>query len=579
MSASDQPAITQESFVVADCGSTTTTAALFDVTASGYRLIARASTLSTAGSPHFDVGKGVRQAIGRITEITGRELLNERGILIRPARTAGKGVDHFAGVVSAAPPLSTLLVGLDDQVSLASARRALGSSYVREIDSFSPADPRSELAQIFALLQKQPDLVFLVGGTDGGAEHRLMDLVETVSLGVDLMSPAKRLRVLFAGNVNLREQVRHAIGKNVEVHVADNIRPSLEKEQLDSAGEMLRLLYDRVKIGGLPGIQGIREWGNYPLIPTANAFATITRYFAALQKVPVLGIDLGGGSSSAIIATPDQAQLTVRSDLGMGKPIDNLLAEAGPQAIANWLPTHVERAEIRNYVANKTLYPHTVPMTGVELQIEQAIAREVVRHTLDKAADTWIQSGEKMPAFRLILVRGGVFANTSRPGQSVLMLLDAIQPAGLFSIVLDQYGVLPALGALATNDPLAVVQALEGGVLTSLGWVVAPSGSGKLGNKAVTISMESNQIRRLEVDVPFGSIEVLPLPHGQSAEVTLQPAKRFDIGFGPGQGKKLNLRGGAVGIVIDARGRPLEIKREGVTRHDLLRQWLWDVGA
>jgi hypothetical protein len=579
MSSPDQPTVTQESFIVADCGSTNTTAALFDVAAGSYRLIARASVLTTAAPPHLDVGKGVRQAISHISEVSGRELLNERGILIRPARTVGKGVDHFAAVVSAAPPLTALLVGLDDQVSLASARRALSSSYVREIDSFSPADPRGELAQIFTLLQKQPDLIFLVGGTDGGAEQRLMDLVETVSLGTELLSHVKRPRVLFAGNINLREQVRHAMGNSAEVHVADNIRPSLEKEQLDSASEMLRVLYDKVKVNGLAGIRALREWDNYPLIPTAHAFATITRYFAALQKAPVLGVDLGSNSSSVIVASPEQAQLTVRSDLGMGRPVDNLLAQVGPKSIAAWLPTEVERAEIRNYVANKKLFPQTVPMTGIELHLEQAIAREVVRYTMHDAAETWAQSGEKLPAFKLILLRGGVFANTSRPGQSVLMLLDAIQPAGLFSVVVDQYGVLPALGALAANDPLAVVQALEGGVLTPLGWVVAPMGHGKLGKKALTISMESKQIRRLEVEVAFGSIEVLPLPQGQSAEVTLQPERRFDIGFGPGQGMKLNLHGGAVGLVVDARGRPLDFQRDGTARHDLMRQWLWDVGA
>jgi len=159
------------------------------------------------------------------------------------------------------------------------------------------------------------------------------------------------------------------------------------------------------------------------------------------------------------------------------------------------------------------------------------------------------------------------------------MLLDAVQPSGLFSIALDKHGVLPALGALAEHDPLAVVQALEGGVLTPMGWVIAPTGHGKLGQKALTVTMESEEVKGLEIEVAYGSLEVLPLPTGQTADVTLKPERRFDIGFGPGQEKKVTLHGGEVGVVVDARGRPLEFAREGLARHELVRQWLWDVGG
>ena len=55
---------------------------------------------------------------------------------------------------------------------------------------------------------------------------------------------------------------------------------------------------------------------------------------------------------------------------------------------------------------------------------------------------------------------------------------------------------------------------------------------------------------------------------------------RFDIGFGPGQGKKMTLTGGLVGgLVVDARGRPFTLPRDVADRRSLMRKWLWDMGG
>ena len=93
------------SFLIADCGTVTTTVALFDTVAGHHRLVARASAPTTADAPQSNLLVGIRQAIRQISEITGRVLLDERGQLMMPAHTTGAGVDHFGATVSAAPPL------------------------------------------------------------------------------------------------------------------------------------------------------------------------------------------------------------------------------------------------------------------------------------------------------------------------------------------------------------------------------------------------------------------------------------------------------------------------------------------
>lgn len=572
-----------ESFLVADCGSTHTTVVLFDLVAGTYRLIARTAVPTTANTPWLDVAQGVQQAINRISEITGRRLLNEQGRLIRPVRTDGSGVDHFAAVASTAQPLDVLLVGLFDEVSITSARKALRSVYHHEKDRLTLSDQRPPHEQVGAVVQSQPDLIFIAGGTDGGAEDRLLQIIESVGLGMSVMSDSREPQVIFAGNIKLRERVQNMLGEYANVQMANNLRPTLETEQLDDAIRLITNLYEDLKINALPGVQELRDWSSYPILPTARAFGGICHYLAALHKQPLLGVDLGSNSVSLVMATPDQTRVSIHSELGTGYPVINLLERVSMDEVRQWVPVEISASETADYIFNKSLHPFAISTEEKALQLEQAVARTLIRCAAESAGRDarWpLLNGQLTPPpFGMLLARGSTLANAPRPGQIILMLLDALQPTGIFSIALDRYGVLPALGALAAHQPLAVIQTLEAGVLSDLGWVIAPTGKGQLGRKALDVTIESDQIS-FEGEIEYGKIEIFPIAPGKSAKVTVKPTGRFDIGFGPGQGKKMTLMGGlAGGLVIDARGRPFTLPRDVSDRRSLMRKWLWDMGG
>lgn len=573
----------EKSFVVADIGSTNTTVILIDTVAGSYRLIARASVPTTAVIPWLDVAKGVQQAITRISEITGRTLLNERGMLITPPRKDGSGVDHFAAVSSAPTPLKTVLVGLYDDMSIASARKALHRIYTQELDVISLADTRSEEEQVTSIIQNRPDLIFIAGGTDGGAEERLMRLIEITSIAVSILAQTNPPQIIYAGNTVLREQVRALLEQYTTVHIAHNVRPELETEQLDDVMRISGALFEDIKIQNLPGIQEINEWTSYPMLPSGRSFANVCQYFAALTGERVFGVDLGSSSVTLTMAEADGIQLAIRTDLGMGQPVANLLQAISAEVIANWIPEEIEASDIADYVMNKSVYPATVPLTEADLHLEQAVAREVLHCALLETAVEWgwKQSGRliQMPKFGMLLAHGSTFANAPRPGQVMLMLLDALQPTGIFSVALDQYGVLPPLGALAAELPLVVVQTLDAGVLSVLGWVIAPAGKGTPGKKVLDIVIEMDQTR-FEGEIEYGKIEIFPIAPGQEARVTIKPSGRFDVGFGPGQGTKIKVQGGQVGgLVVDARGRPLSLPKDEADRRSLVRKWHWDLGG
>jgi len=89
--------------------------------------------------------------------------------------------------------------------------------------------------------------------------------------------------------------------------------------------------------------------------------------------------------------------------------------------------------------------------------------------------------------------------------------------------------------------------------------------------------LESGKETKLEAR--FGDIEVIPLPSGQFAQLHLQPLHRFDVGMGgPGRSGGVRVVGGALGIVIDGRGRPLKLPNDPENRRVALKRWLWALG-
>lgn len=565
-----------KSYLVADCGTIHTTVALFDAAAGSYRLIATATVMTTAVAPWNDVHLGIRQATEQIAKITGRQLINQRGDLIRPARASGTGVDAFIAVFSAAPALRTVIAGLFDKVSLASAHRLVNNSYATQLDAISLSGRRSQSEQINSIVRQQPDVILVVGGTDNGAVQQLINLLETVRVGALALSETTKPHVLFAGNSALRQEAIAILGEDINLHIADNVRPTLKSEDLHDATRLLNDLYEILKIKSLPGIKETTEWTNYPLRPTAPALKLVTEYLAELQKGRVLLVDLGSSSVTIVDAPPGKnGCLCVRNDLGVGEPMGRLLDHIPLADISRWLPNPVDDTELANFIHNKALYPQSIPVTEPELQMEQAVARELLRLTLAEG-----QISNDLDPLRLLVARGSTFSNFTRYNQALLMLLDALPLSGIFAVAIDTYGILPALGVLAAQEPLAAVQAFEGNILTNLGWVVVPTGKAQPGQKVLHVILEPSETQRLEVEVAYGTIETLPLAAGESAKVTLQPGRRFDIGYGPGKEQTITVRGGVVGLVIDARGRrPLQLPASDEARQTLLRQWMRDIGG
>ena len=570
-----------ESVLVADIGDAMTTICLFDIVDGAYRLISRAQSPTTSRAPWLDTSIGMRQAISRLSEITGRSLLDSNSRLIQPESNSGEGVDRFVATVCATSPLRVLLVGLLDEVSLASARRALGHIFYEEVDHISLADNRTLDDRLASILNHKPELIFIAGGTDDGDSSQILSLVDTVALGIKLLGRhAVRIpQVIYAGNRRARDQVSNFLSGQNNLHIVENIRPELGVEKIFEAASKASELFEDIKIASIPGIERVTDLVDSPAISTPQALQNVTRFYATLTRSNVLALDVSSNNITMIAANPAQTRMVVRSDLGLGEPLANLLDKVSTEDILRWLDAdEISPGKVASFLKNRAIFPHTLPMLESELKLEQAITREMMRIASDGAVKEWEWPG--LPAFRLVLLRGAIFSQNTQSLSTMLMLLDGVQPSGIFAVALDQYGVLPPLGAISLETPVVAVQSLEGTTLNDLGWVIAPYGQAQPGKPILKVKLESDAAGAIEIDVEAGTVDVLPLPVGEKGELTVKPlSRRIDVGKGPGATRKLRVYGGTLGLIIDARGRPFKLPADAETRRQMIRKWQWEAGG
>ena len=579
-----------ESILAADCGSTMTKVILIDTIDGQYRFVAQGEALSTIEPPQADVLLGVRHAMGQIEEATGRLLLDEQGQLITPEQASGNGVDAFVATTSAAAPLRLILAGLTRDVSIESARRAISPTYALVEDTISLDDGaqrerRSAEARIRILQRHQPDAVLIVGGTDGGATAPVAEIAEVVALACSIMDGATRPQIVFAGNKEARPLVAEILGGKGELRVVDNVRPALNVESFAAAREEMDTLYRERKIAHIPGFGGLSAWSSVAVLPTTRAFGYLIQYLARQYGLNVVGVDIGGATVTVASVIDGHFTSVSRSDLGLSHNVARVSTEAGLENILRWLPFDMEVTEARNIIANKQLRPMTVPETRQDLLLDQAIAREALRLTLAETQQRWLgrpsapYSGLS-PFLDLIVGGGGVLAHAPHYGQAALILLDALQPIGVSSLALNVNSMAAPLGVTATIEPLAAAQVMEREGFLSLGTVVAPVGTAREGEIALKLKITYDDGRVLEMEVPYGSLEVLPLPTGHKATLELRPTRKFDIGLGAkGKGATTELEGGTVGVIIDARGRPLPLPATRGEQQAKIQEWLWGVGS
>jgi hypothetical protein len=239
--------------------------------------------------------------------------------------------------------------------------------------------------------------------------------------------------------------------------------------------------------------------------------------------------------------------------------------------------------------------PTTIPQTYEDLLIEQAVAREALRLAFEHhkslarslkgtqqqrdIGQIFEQAGTgetliKMMELDMIIGSGGVLSHAPERAQSALMMLDAYEPEGVTMITVDSIFMMPHLGVLSEHEYEAAAQVFEKDCIVKAGHCIAPVlVSGKPSSQAVTVTGDG-----INETVGHGTLKVVPLGPDEKKQVTITPAKNYSVGDGKGREITVEVEGGTVGLMIDARSRPLELPTDDKERIAKLREWLEAMG-
>jgi hypothetical protein len=608
------------SILAADCGSVFTKVALLGVVEGQYRLLARAEMPTTAFPPYRDITVGLLQAIYELERITGRKIVS-RGQIISPEQNDGDGVDAFVVALSAGGPLTVAMIGTattgergvnrDEQALAETAQQAVAGVYADiQLVKLPPAERATAgpnggpdlrwLLQVEQFRRLNPRAILLSEagaargqGISSSTIHALALALKEVlrdqheqsatpgatfaqaTAKIPALHPMERMPVIYTGNPQHYERVRKELGPQADVRQAEPFAP----HNLRPLSVAVSSLHERQILSSIPGYHRLNGWMSAPPMATATSFSSLIRFLAQHYGMNVVGIDVGASATSVMVAGEHGEFLpSVHASAGAASGLGVVLRSAGYERIARWLTFDITEAELREFVIEKMIQPRLLPYSERDLELEHALAREAIFLALRQPGAEL----ETLPHLDLILGAGGVLAHAPRYGQAALMMLDTIQPRSVSSLVLDTVALAPQLGVVATVDPVAAVQATENdAVLQRLGTVVSPFGRAEDGEPALKLQVDYTDGRKKTLEVPYGTIEVVPLAANEQAMLTLFPARTIDVGLGPGEQARAGeaIEGGIIGLIIDARGRPLSLPADAAYRRAKLAQWRQAIGG
>jgi len=593
--------IAEMQFIIAtDVGSTTTKARFFQKKAEGWRFVVAGEAPTTVEAPFEDVTMGVMNAMREVEEITGHQILKPDGTGVIIPYDGKKGVDLYVTTSSAGGGLQMMVGGLVKSMTAESANRAALGAGAIVMDTLSIDDGRRAFEKIKRIRSLRPDMILLAGGTDGGDTAHVMELAELIKAA----QPKPRLGLgyelpfVYAGNSKAGSMVEELAKGSFALTVVENIRPTLEVENNEPARRAIHKLFMEHVMSHAPGYNKLMKWASTDIMPTPAAEGMAIQLLATKYKMNSLGVGLGGATTNIYSVWDGRFVRSVSANLGMSYSVTNVLKETGIANVARWLPFDITELDLRNRLTNKMIRPTTIPQTLEELIIEHSIAREALRLGLrhHKSIATrlkgvkqyhdnfsWMFDAEikdtyiDMMQIGCIAGTGGLLSHAPDRVQSLQILTDAFQPEGITWLFQDSVFMMPHLGVLSTVYQEAALQIFDKDCLVKLGTVIAPRGVGKAGTPCMDVEIEMPGGKVQEEHMNFGDIKRISLGLGEDAKVNVNVHKDFTIAYTK-EGKPETqttgvAMGGEVGLVLDARGRPLQLEPELGARRNQLVDW------
>ena len=222
------------------------------------------------------------------------------------------------------------------------------------------------------------------------------------------------------------------------------------------------------------------------------------------------------------------------------------------EIVGRFLTFPVTAVGLEDYLGNKKLRHHILPVGPKELEIEEALLREVfVKHFSSRSKEKKIS----------IVATGGALSGTPNISRVALLVLDILEKGDIAQVYFDREGFLPSFGALLTKNKQLQVANL-GGWLEPLGAFISLGGGSSIG-----LDWGYSQLQK--VDIEAEEISLVPAPAEQNMELSLPTNAK--------EKKTVSITGGTLGIFLDARTKPLGLSFGQESSRDKISSWRRDL--
>lgn len=446
-----------------DFGSTNTKVTAVDLDSE--QLLGTAAAYTTVQT---DVGEGLDNALEKLHAITGP--------LEYEARYACS---------SAAGGLRMVTSGLVPELTAEAARQASLGAGAKVLKVYSFQLTEDDIEEI---LEINPDIFLLVGGTDGGNTECILHNAKMLA-SADFTFP-----VIIAGN---RSAVRECqrILEGHEVHICENVMPKFGVLNTEPTRLKIREIFLN-RIIQAKGLSKAASLISGILMPTPSAVMKAMKLLADGCEGEsgigeLIAVDVGGAttdiysiadgmpsaSNTVYKGIPEPyAKRTVEGDIGMRYSIRGIVEAGGLRRVSALSGLSEERcAELVDMLSEHT---DMVPEPGSEVEaldyalaslaIETAVTRHVgtMEETYTLMGLTYVQSGKDLRHVRQIIVTGGCLIHTARTGEiAAHALASPLTPMSLrpekASIRVDRKYIIASMGLLSEYHPQIALRIMK----------------------------------------------------------------------------------------------------------------------
>ena len=370
--------------------------------------------------------------------------------------------DEVLACSSAGGGLRLAVVGYERSVTAEAGHRvglSAGAKVVQVV-----AGPMTT-AQVATLRAARPDVILLVGGTDGGNADVLLHN------GSRLAKARLGAAVVVAGNVDVRAELAASLESTGRRFVlTDNVLRQIGVINPTGARAAIRQVFLRHVIGG-KGLSKGPEFAAMVRAATPDAMLRGVETLAAATDGDVLVFDIGGATTdvySVISPEGEDAVLrkdvvpqlwharTVEGDLGMRWNAGG----AAEAATVEHLVFGSDLARLRSWAARMEADPAYLPMGAGEAELDLTLARVAALTAVRRHARPSSPGDPARPLARLahVVGSGGVLRHSPKASQDKVLRAVTTDFAGGWKVptgartAVDSAYLLFAVGLLADAD-------------------------------------------------------------------------------------------------------------------------------